>query len=615
MVKEREILKLPGKVFDTIRYGISWGLLSRKKSTNPEADINPIEAIDKLETQKNGSDSNSTNKISIKITNQSIEDNPRLFAKLPPALQSEAKSHKHLWAYLSAANLDTIGVPAYYEELTREVRNLPYKNLIYPVENAVFIHIVPDKEDSRDTYVAIEPSMDPEIEQLMGDVDDYLIDYVEDLKNENELPHQEVLLNCLEQICTTVGINSKNKILVTEEQYKALQYLMLRDKDGLGTIQPVISDPNIEDISCSGVGTLFLEHKVFGGLKAGIQFTSELELDQFVIKLSEKINRPVTVRDPIVDAVLPDGSRVNIVFGTDVSKRGSNFTIRKFNDVPISVLDLIDFGSINYEMLAYLSIMLGEGMNTFVSGETASGKTTLLNAISTFIPATSKIVSIEDTPELQVPHDNWTREVVRGSAGSSGTGAAVTMFDLLRAALRQRPNEIIIGEIRGAEGAIAFQAMQTGHACMATFHAATVEKLIQRMTGDPINVPKAYIDNLNLVVIQSAVKLPNGSLGRRCMSINEIVEYDPETNSFGFIEVFRWNPSNDTFEFPGYMNTALLEGTVAQRRGIPEKDSRLIYDEIEKRAEILKRLHERGIKNFYELNDTLAKAAREGLFQ
>ena len=390
---------------------------------------------------------------------------------------------------------------------------------------------------------------------------------------------------------------------------------MLRDKDGLGTIQPVISDPNIEDISCSGVGTLFLEHKVFGGLKAGIQFTSELELDQFVIKLSEKINRPVTVRDPIVDAVLPDGSRVNIVFGTDVSKRGSNFTIRKFNDIPISVLDLIDFGSINYEMLAYLSIMLGEGMNTFVSGETASGKTTLLNAISTFIPATSKIVSIEDTPELQVPHDNWTREVVRGSAGSSGTGAAVTMFDLLRAALRQRPNEIIIGEIRGAEGAIAFQAMQTGHACMATFHAATVEKLIQRMTGDPINVPKAYIDNLNLVVIQSAVKLPNGSLGRRCMSINEIVEYDPETNSFGFIEVFRWNPSNDTFEFPGYMNTALLEGTVAQRRGIPEKDSRLIYDEIEKRAEILKRLHERGIKNFYELNDTLAKAAREGLFQ
>ena len=615
MVKEREILKLPGKVFDAIRFGISWGLMTQKKSSNVEKDTDVLDGIDDLKLEKNGSNSTTTNKISIKITDQSIDDNPRLFAKLSPALQNEAKLHKHLWVYLTTVDIDKIGVPTYYEEITREVKNLPYKNLIYPVANAVYIHLVPDKDDSRDTYIAIEPSMDPEVAILMEEVDNFLIDYVEDLKNENELPHQTILLNCLKEICTTDSVPSKNKIHVTEEQYKALQYLMLRDKDGLGTIQPVISDPNIEDISCSGVGTLFLEHKIFGGVKAGIQFESEGELDQFVIKLSEKINRPVTVRDPIVDAVLPDGSRVNIVFGTDVSKRGSNFTIRKFNDVPISALDLVTFGSINYEMLAYISIMLGEGMNTFVSGETASGKTTLLNAISTFIPPTSKIVSIEDTPELQVPHDNWIREVVRGSAGSTGTGAAVTMFDLLRAALRQRPNEIIIGEIRGAEGAIAFQAMQTGHACMATFHAATVEKLIQRMTGDPINVPKAYIDNLNLVIIQSAVKLPNGSIGRRCMSINEIIEYDPETNSFGFIEVFRWNPINDTFEFPGYMNTALLEGTVAQRRGIPERDSRLIYEEIDKRAAILKRLHERGVTNFYELYQTLGKAYREGLFK
>jgi flagellar protein FlaI len=615
MVKEREILKLPGKVFDAIRFGISWGLMTQKKSSNVEKDTDVLDGIDNLKLEQSGSNSTTTNKISIKITDQSIDDNPRLFAKLSPALQNEAKLHKHLWVYLTTVDIDKIGVPTYYEEITREVKNLPYKNLIYPVANAVYIHLVPDKDDSRDTYIAIEPSMDPEVAILMEEVDNFLIDYVEDLKNENELPHQTILLNCLEEICTTDSVPSKNKIHVTEEQYKALQYLMLRDKDGLGTIQPVISDPNIEDISCSGVGTLFLEHKIFGGVKAGIQFDSEAELDQFVIKLSEKINRPVTVRDPIVDAVLPDGSRVNIVFGTDVSKRGSNFTIRKFNDVPISALDLVTFGSINYEMLAYISIMLGEGMNTFVSGETASGKTTLLNAISTFIPPTSKIVSIEDTPELQVPHDNWIREVVRGSAGSTGTGAAVTMFDLLRAALRQRPNEIIIGEIRGAEGAIAFQAMQTGHACMATFHAATVEKLIQRMTGDPINVPKAYIDNLNLVIIQSAVKLPNGSIGRRCMSINEIIEYDPETNSFGFIEVFRWNPTNDTFEFPGYMNTALLEGTVAQRRGIPERDSRLIYEEIDKRAAILKRLHERGVTNFYELNKTLGKAYREGLFK
>ena len=182
--------------------------------------------------------------------------------------------------------------------------------------------------------------------------------------------------------------------------------------------------------------------------------------------------------------------------------------------------------------------------------------------------------------------------------------------------MRQRPNEIIIGEIRGEEGAIAFQAMQTGHACMATFHAATVEKLIQRLTGNPINIPKTYIDNLNLVIIMSAVRLPHGGGdGRRVLSINEIIEYDPESNSFGFIEVFRWDQATDTFEFPGYMNTNLLEHVVAAKRGLPSKDSRLIYKEIEDRANILRKLHERGITNFYELHNVLSQAYREGLFR
>ncbi len=311
---------------------------------------------------------------------------------------------------------------------------------------------------------------------------------------------------------------------------------MVRDKEGLGAVEPLIQDTYIEDVSCSGMGTLFVEHKIFGSLKAGITFDTMEEVDRFVIKLSEKIGRPVTVRNPIVDAVLPDGSRVNIVFGGDVSKKGSNFTIRKFSSTPFSLLDLIEAGTLSYEMAGYLSLMIGTGMNAFVSGETASGKTTLLNAITTLIPPNHKIVSIEDTAELQVPHPNWTREVVRGSADG---GSSVTMFDLLKAAMRQRPNEIIIGEIRGEEGAIAFQAMQTGHACMATFHASSVEKLIQRLTGSPINVPKTYVDNLNLAIIMSAVRLPSGEMARRVLSINEIIAYDSEANSFNFIEVFR----------------------------------------------------------------------------
>ncbi|MBC8282085.1 MAG: type II/IV secretion system ATPase subunit, partial [Chloroflexi bacterium] len=194
-------------------------------------------------------------------------------------------------------------------------------------------------------------------------------------------------------------------------------------------------------------------------------------------------------------------------------------------------------------------------------------------------------------------------------------GSSVTMFDLPKAAMRQRPNEIIIGEIRGEEGSVAFQAMQTGHACMATFHASSVEKLIQRLTGHPINIPKTYVDSLNLVIIMSAVRLPDGTTGRRVMSINEIVSYDTETNSFNFIEVFRWNSALDKFEFPGYNNAYLLENVVGVRRGLPAKETRRIYEEINSRAVILRKLHERGINNFYELHRILSQAYRQGLFR
>jgi flagellar protein FlaI len=303
---------------------------------------------------------------------------------------------------------------------------------------------------------------------------------------------------------------------------------------------------------------------------------------------------------------------VNIVYGEEVSKRGSNFTIRKFSATPLSVMDVVSGGSCTYQMIAYLSIMIEEGMNMWVSGETASGKTTLLNALTTFIEPDAKVVTVEDTPEVQIPHPNWLREVVRGAVGEA---ASVTMFDLLKAALRQRPNEIIVGEIRGEEGNIAFQAMQTGHACMATFHAATVEKLIQRVTAPPISVPKSYIDNLNLVVIASAVKLPNGKLGRRILSINELFGYDSVTDSFSYAETFHWDPITDQHEFTGYMNSYLLENKVAPARGIPPQQRRRIYADIERRARVLEKLHKSsGIANFYELYKVLGNAKKQGLF-
>jgi flagellar protein FlaI len=329
--------------------------------------------------------------------------------------------------------------------------------------------------------------------------------------------------------------------------------------------------------------------------------------------MGEAIKRPVTVRNPIVDAVLPDGSRINVVYGREIATRGSNFTIRKFSDKPLSILELIEFNTLTYEMAAYLSLMLEEGMNMFVAGATASGKTTLLNALNTFILPDAKIVSIEDTPEIQVPHTNWCREVTRVN-NQVEQGSEVNMFTLLKAALRQRPDRIIIGEIRGEEGRIAFQAMQTGHGVLSTFHAASVEKLLQRLTGDPINVPKTYIDNLNIVAIQAAVRAPDGRTVRRVTSINEILGYDTVSESYSFIEVFRWNPANDTFEFPGSMNSYLLEQRIAPRKGIPPHKRKAIYDELRKRARIFERLHkERGIATFDDFFKILAEAHHQKL--
>jgi flagellar protein FlaI len=550
-----------------------------------------------------------------------------MFRLLPEPLQKEAEANAFLLDYIHLLPVEEYGVPDFYTELDRKMGDMKDPNLIYAIGGGLYIHIFPNPNDARDHYIAIEPGMVENNIALMEELEDHLVDKVDMLDDEDgDLEkRKKVLFTILKDTCTVVkpkalklarvkaAKKAGSKMPVTKTQYGALRYRLIRDKEGMGVIEPLIQDPYLEDISCSGVGPIFLEHKIFGGLTASINFRTTEELDTFVIQMSEKIGRPVTFREPIIDATLPDGSRINLVFGVDVSRRGSNFTIRKFAADPLSIIQLVEFGGLTYEMAAYLSLAMLHGANTFISGETASGKTTLLNAITVFLHPNAKIVSIEDTPELQVPHPNWIREVVRGKAADA-EGSSVTMFDLLRAALRQRPNEIIIGEIRGEEGAIMFQAMQTGHACMATFHAATVEKLIQRLTGHPINVPKTYVDNLNLVVIQSAVRLPNGKDGRRIIAVNEIVGYDSSSDSFSYIEVFRWNPSNDTFEFTGHINSYLLEEVIAGQRGLPPNRKRDIYNEVSRRATVLKKLKDQGILGFDELYQVISQAYREGVF-
>ncbi len=557
-----------------------------------------------------------------------------LFRTLPKPMQEACQKNTHLLSYLHMLPIETLGVPQFYPTLNRKLGDLRQRNLLYPVSDDVTIHVLSAAGEERDWYIPVEPSLGVELNGKMTRLETRLLDFASGFANTTTSEERETaLLQTMDSVCQVSengeapanghkqGWRSKlfsshgnDKVTVSAQELQAMKYLVVRDKVGLGVLEPIIRDTYIEDVSCSGLGPIFLEHKVFKGMKSAINFDTHDQLDEFVLRLSEQIKRPVTLRNPIVDATLPNGSRINIVYGREVSQRGSNFTVRRFTDVPLSILELIEFGSLDYRMAAYLSMLLEEGMNVFVSGETASGKTTLLNALTTFVAPAAKVVSIEDTPEIQVPHANWIREVSK-AARAGDKSATVTMMDLLKAALRQRPNLIIIGEIRGEEGAIAFQAMQTGHAVMATFHAATVEKLIQRLTGNPINIPKTYVDNLNAVVIQSAVKLPNGKTGRRAISISEIVGYDPPSGSFSYIEIFRWNPATDVFEFIGDKNSYLLEQKIAPKRGILPSKKLEIYAQIDRRANVLRKLHdEKGVSGYYELLKVLSRAQQEGLW-
>ena len=593
-----------------------------------------------------------------------IESSP-LYKMLPANAKEYVKASPHLLEYLHTFPVNTYGIPLFLSELKKDLRKMENPNIIYPVNETTFVHILPDPDDVRNYYIPIEPSFLHSVNLLQPVIETKLIDLIDGLEEDpiSDKERAEVIKKMLATVAVIrpkgmdlakftgsgpeqqdmkskmvkflktdftakdkmknvkkkhqVPLTPEGKVILTNEEYRAIEYLLVRDKIDMGVLKPFLSDSYIEDISCDGVGPIFIEHKIFKGLKSVIEFTVSSELDEFVVKIAERIKRPITYRSPIVDATLPDGSRINIVYGTAISRHGSNFSIRKVNEVPLSILNIIDSGGLDYLSSAYLWVCVEYGMSLFVSGETASGKTTLLNAITAFIPPENKIVTIEDTPELNIPHRNWIREVAlaKGKGEGGGSGGEVTMFDLLKAALRQRPNQILVGEIRGVEGAVAFGAMQTGHPVMSTFHAASVEKLIQRLCGDPINIPRTYVDNLNLVVIQSAVKRPDGQIVRRMISCNELVGFNPETQGFTFVEMFTWEPISDTFIWSGKGSSFLLENKIATMLGMPDSKKAEIYLEVEKRAKILERLHKAGYVKFWDMFLMLTKIKKQGLLK
>jgi archaeal flagellar protein FlaI len=336
-----------------------------------------------------------------------------------------------------------------------------------------------------------------------------------------------------------------------------LVYYLERDFLGYGVVDVPMTDSQVEDISCDGVGVpLYIYHRVYGSIRSNIKFTSATELDNYVIWLAQRSGKSISVASPVLDATVPDGSRLQATLGMHVTKRGSTFTVRRFRDNPFTPVDLIKFRTMSPEMMAYLWIAIENGQSMMVCGGTASGKTTTLNATLLFIPPQMKIVSIEDTRELNLPHENWIPALTRSGFGAKNqlTGKApgeIDMFDLLAAALRQRPQYLMVGEVRGAEAFIVFQAMATGKTCYTTFHAESVAAMVHRMENPPISLPRSLVSALNLVLLQRQVKVGT-KMTRRVQSLTEIVGLDPETNELITNSVYSWNPSDDTFLYSGH---------------------------------------------------------------
>ncbi len=394
----------------------------------------------------------------------------------------------------------------------------------------------------------------------------------------------KIVVSTLIEILDDYGLRMRSDLTM-----KLLYYLM-RDFFGYGAIEAFLIDPNLEDISCDGYDIpVYVFHRKHGSMKTNVSFSKE-ELDSLVLLLGQKSGKHVSYANPLVDATLPDGSRIQITYGTEVSTRGSSFTIRRFREKPFTPIDLIHYGTFNAGLLAYYWLLIENKMNVMVIGETAAGKTTTLNALLMFIPPEAKVVSIEDTREIQLHHENWIAEVTRTGI----EGQEIDMYDLLRAALRQRPDYIVVGEVRGKEAMTLFQAMSTGHAGYATFHAGDVNQLIYRLENPPLNVPRVMIQFLDSIAVQFMWSY-RGIRKRRVREIVEIVGLEPESKELLINRVFQWDPASD--EYVQLADSKKLE-KIAVIQGVDLID---VVEELRRRKEFLELMYKRGIRDYREV--------------
>ncbi|MCW4012952.1 MAG: type II/IV secretion system ATPase subunit [Candidatus Bathyarchaeota archaeon] len=383
---------------------------------------------------------------------------------------------------------------------------------------------------------------------------------------------------------------------IPKESEDKFIYYLKRDFLGYGKIDLLVRDENIEDISCNGYNTpIYVWHRNYESIPTNIIYKSPEELDRTVIRLAYRSGRQVSISHPIMEGTLPEGFRVQITL-EEVSKRGDTFTIRKFRENPFTIIDLIKYGTLSAEIAAYLWILVEHGRSVMICGATASGKTTLLNSLSMFIKPEMKVVTIEEVRELRL-HENWIPMVPRPSYQPGVT--EITLFDLLKSALRQRPDYIIVGEVRGEEAYTLFQAIATGHGGLCTIHSDSVEYAIKRLLSRPMDIPAMMVPLMNVLLQIRRVKIGE-KVVRRADTVTEIIGLSA-TDQVQFEHRFRWDSIDDTYRFlesAGRGEPVFKQ--IANLRHVPEWE---LEDELKRRTKILEWMVEDNLNSYDQVSN------------
>jgi flagellar protein FlaI len=468
---------------------------------------------------------------------------------------------------------------------------------VYPIQEPyVYAAIVKEPETEKMRYEVIEPTLQEDEETRLHELKDYLMQEID--VNLKDIETKEKAESYLRE--NAERIIHKYRLGVAQEAIDKLAYYIIRDFIGYGRIDALMKDHLIEDISADGVNVpIYVWHRTHESIPTNIIFKEESELDSFVVRMAYLSGKSISVASPILDASLPDGSRVQLTFGSEVTRKGSTFTIRRFRTDPLTISDLITFKTISSEMGSYLWYAIENRASVLVAGGVASGKTTMLNCLSMFIKPEMKVVSVEETQELNLPHENWVPSVARlGFGHEDRKSGSITLFDLLKAAVRQRPDYIIVGEVRGEEAYTLFQAIATGHLGMCTMHAESVDAAINRLGSEPMNIPKPLIAMANVVMVMCRTEV-DGRPSRRINTTAEVIKFDPERDSILTEEIFNWNPKSD--KYSSLTKSGLLEKQM-KRQGISEEEVRR---ELSRRQAVLDWMAREGIRRYTDVANVI----------